>query len=58
MPSQNSFGARATLTVDGRAYTIYRLDALRAASNGSSDRLPFSLKILLETCCATRTARS
>ena len=48
MPSQNSFGARATLTVDGRAYTIYRLDALRAASNGNSDRLPFSLRILLE----------
>ena len=48
MPSQNSFGARATLTVDGRAYAIYRLDALRAASNGNSDRLPFSLRILLE----------
>ncbi len=48
MPSQNSFGARATLTVDGRPYTIYRLDALREASAGNSDRLPFSLKILLE----------
>jgi len=48
MPSQNSFGARATLKVDGRPYTIYRLDALRDASRGTSDRLPFSLKILLE----------
>jgi aconitate hydratase len=48
MPSLNSFGARATLTVDGRPYTIFRLDALRQLSRGSSDRLPFSLKILLE----------
>jgi aconitate hydratase len=48
MPSTNSFGARATLTVDGRPYTIYRLDALRETSRGNSDRLPFSLKILLE----------
>ncbi|MEX2179626.1 MAG: aconitate hydratase AcnA [Gemmatimonadaceae bacterium] len=48
MPSPNSFGARATLMVDGQPYTIYRLDALRALSSGTSDRLPFSLKILLE----------
>jgi aconitate hydratase len=48
MPSQNSFGARATLTVEGKPYTIFRLDSLRTASSGSSDRLPFSLKILLE----------
>src|SRR5687768_10580961 len=48
MPSKNSFGARATLKVDGRAYTIFRLDSLRERSRGNSDRLPFSLKILLE----------
>ncbi|MEX2151846.1 MAG: aconitate hydratase AcnA [Gemmatimonadaceae bacterium] len=48
MPSQNSFGARATLKVDGRPYTIFRLDALREPSRGNSNRLPFSLKILLE----------
>jgi aconitate hydratase len=48
MPLQNSFGARATMTVDGKPYTIFRLDALRQASGGNSDRLPFSLKILLE----------
>jgi aconitate hydratase len=48
MPSKNSFGARATLTVDGKPYVIYRLDALRQLSGGASDRLPFSLKILLE----------
>src|SRR5688572_9062854 len=48
MASKNSFGARATLTVDGKPYVIYRLDALRQLSAGASDRLPFSLKILLE----------
>jgi aconitate hydratase len=48
MSSVNSFGSRATLDVAGAAYTIYRLDALSKASNGTSDRLPFSLKILLE----------
>jgi aconitate hydratase len=48
MTSLNSFGSRATLDVAGKAYTIYRLDALSMLSQGKSDRLPFSLKILLE----------
>jgi aconitate hydratase len=48
MTSLDSFGSRATLDVAGKSYTIYRLDALAKASNGNSDRLPFSLKILLE----------
>ena len=48
MPSKNSFGARATLTVDGQPYTIFRLDSLKALSKGNSDKLPFSLKVLLE----------
>ncbi len=39
----NSFNARATLTVDGKDYEIYRLSAVQGA-----ERLPFSLKILLE----------
>ena len=48
MTSVNSFGSRATLDVAGKSYTIYRLDALSGSSKGNSDRLPFSLKILLE----------
>jgi aconitate hydratase len=48
MSSVNSFASCATLDVAGKAYTIYRLDALTKASKGNSDRLPFSLKILLE----------
>jgi len=39
----NSFNARSTLTVNGKDHEIYRLDAVPG-----SERLPYSLKILLE----------
>ena len=39
----NSFGARATLTVADKDYEIFRLDALEGTS-----RLPFPTKVLLE----------
>ncbi|HEX6523136.1 MAG TPA: aconitate hydratase AcnA [Streptosporangiaceae bacterium] len=39
----NTFGSRATLSVGGQEYEIYRLDAVKG-----SQTLPFSLKILLE----------
>ena len=48
MTHPNSFGSRATLEVDGRTYTIFRLDALSGPSGGNAARLPVSLKILLE----------
>jgi aconitate hydratase len=48
MPHPNSFGARATLDAGGARHTIFRLDALREMSGGTVDRLPCSLKILLE----------
>jgi aconitate hydratase len=48
MTSKNSFGSRATLAVDGKKYTIFRLDALATAPGSTAARLPFSLKILLE----------
>ncbi len=41
----DSFGARSTLDVGGRQFEIYRLAAV---SEGHVDRLPYSLKILLE----------
>ena len=41
----DSFGARSSLEVDGENYEIFRLDAIK---EGHVDRLPFSLKILLE----------
>jgi aconitate hydratase len=43
---ENSFDARAELEVGGRAYEIYRLDALQSKYDVA--RLPFSLKVLLE----------
>jgi aconitate hydratase len=44
----DSFGARSTLTVGERSYEIYRLDALANAGVGHVDRLPFSLRVLVE----------
>jgi aconitate hydratase len=44
--THDSFGAKSTLTVGGRDYTIWRL--AKAASAQALQRLPFSLKILLE----------
>jgi len=41
----DSFGARSALEVDGNQFEIYRLDAVK---EGHVDRLPYSLKILLE----------
>ena len=41
----DSFGARATLELGGSDYEIFRLDAV---TDGHVDRLPYSLKILLE----------
>src|SRR3954464_404648 len=48
MKNTNSFGSRATLSVGSAKYTIYRLDAPKSVSGSVADKLPFSLKILLE----------
>ena len=50
--------ARATIDVDGTKYGVFRLAALSQLSGGNADRLPFSLKILLENLLRTRTTRS
>ncbi|MCH9694752.1 MAG: aconitate hydratase AcnA [Gammaproteobacteria bacterium] len=41
----DSFGARSALEVGGNEFEIYRLDAV---TEGHVDRLPYSLKVLLE----------
>ncbi len=41
--TRNSFNARDSLTVNGKDYEIYRLDAVKGSEN-----LPYSMKILLE----------
>ena len=46
--SLNSFGARGTLEAGGATHTIYRLEAAAEALGLDLDRLPFTLRILLE----------
>src|SRR5262245_58724461 len=48
----NSFNGKGTLTVDGQDYSIYRLAAV-AQKYPQVQRLPFSLKILLENLLRT-----
>src|SRR5688572_17238704 len=48
MTHPNTFGSRATLTVAGRQYTMFRLAGLASLPGNTVNRLPFSLKILLE----------
>ena len=48
MKHPDSFSSRAVLEVGTDRYTIFRLEELRERSRGNVDRLPFSLKILLE----------
>jgi aconitate hydratase len=52
----HAFDARATLAVGGRSYEIFRLDALRRAGL-PVDRLPYSLRILLENLLRHRDGR-
>lgn len=46
--SSNSFGAESVLTVGSNDYRMYRIDAVRG-----HERLPFSLKVLLENLLRT-----
>ncbi|HEX7243940.1 MAG TPA: aconitate hydratase [Solirubrobacterales bacterium] len=46
MASLDSFGARSSLDVGGKAYEVFRLDAL--ADRFDVARLPYSIKVLLE----------
>jgi aconitate hydratase len=49
----DSHGSRSTLTVGGHAYDIHRIDAVPG-----SDRLPYSLRILLENVLRNEDGRS
>src|SRR3954470_23405124 len=50
--SQDSFGAKSNLDVDGRSYEIFRLDAV-AGEGLDVASLPYSLKVLLENLLRT-----
>lgn len=52
MPSQDSFGAKGTLDVDGTSYEIFRLEAV-AGEGLDVESLPYSLKVLLENLLRT-----
>ncbi len=52
MASKDSFGAKATLDVDGKSYEIFRLDKVKGEGL-DVDSLPYSLKILLENLLRT-----
>ncbi|HKS05594.1 MAG TPA: aconitate hydratase AcnA [Gemmatimonadaceae bacterium] len=47
MPT-NSFSSRATISVEGKPYVLWRLDAVSKLPGSTVARLPFSLKVLLE----------
>jgi aconitate hydratase len=53
MVNADSFGARGQLAVGNESYEIFRLDAVDGA-----DRLPFSLKVLLENLLRTEDGAS
>ena len=52
MASQDSFGAKGTLDVDGKSYEIFRLGAVTGEGLDVAS-LPFSLKVLLENLLRT-----
>ncbi|MDA1014098.1 MAG: aconitate hydratase AcnA [Planctomycetota bacterium] len=50
MAAENSFGAAATLHTNSGDYTIFRLQKLAEDGIGHIDRLPYSIRVLLESC--------
>ncbi|WP_246210029.1 aconitate hydratase [Nocardioides piscis] len=52
MASQDSFGAKSSLDVDGKSYEIFRLDKV-VGEGLDVESLPFSLKVLLENLLRT-----
>ena len=47
-PETNPFGTRATMDLGGERAVVYRLAELSRQGLGHADRLPFSLRVLLE----------
>jgi aconitate hydratase len=58
MSTVNSFSAAATLTVGGRSYRMYRLDAVEKAGLGPIARLPYSIRIILENLLRAEDGRT
>lgn len=47
-PHADPFNSRATLDVNGKTYTYYRPAALQEKGLGDIDRMPYSIRVLLE----------
>src|SRR5687768_12070721 len=47
--TKNLFGAEAKLSTKAGDLTVHRLDALKKAGVGDIDRLPYSIKVVLES---------
>ncbi|MBI4909586.1 MAG: aconitate hydratase AcnA [Acidobacteria bacterium] len=58
MSKINSFNAASTLTVGGRSYKIFRLDAIEKAGAGTLSRLPYSIRIMLENLLRSEDDRT
>lgn len=58
MSTANSFDSKSMFTAGENTYTIYRLAALVEAGIGNVSRLPFSIKVLLESLLRTEDGRS
>ncbi|HTY06781.1 MAG TPA: aconitate hydratase AcnA [Gemmatimonadales bacterium] len=57
MSASNTFGSKASLAVDGRRVTIFKLEALERRGLSVS-RLPYSLRILLENLLRLEDGRT
>src|SRR5947207_2332529 len=49
-PVKNPFGSESTLTSKAGDVRIYRLDKLAEATGSNLEKLPFCIKVLLESC--------
>lgn len=49
MPTKDFFNAVETLTVGEKSYVVYRLDALEKAGLVELKRIPFSIRVMLES---------
>lgn len=50
MSADNAFGSKSLLKTQSGEYSFYRLPKLAEAGVGKIDRLPYSLRVLLESC--------
>lgn len=48
--TQDKFNAKDSIEVQGKSFGVYRLNALKEAGIGHIDKLPYSIKVLLESC--------